>query len=322
MIKTKTKSPVLGLCVALLGVVLLTNNCGDVRLMQKYEKVEPTHLAGKTALCIPEGFDLESFYVYNLNSMVEEGKMTIDSDMDGLSDGVEKALGSDHRDRRSAGKIMDGICMTLTGTVDCSSAALSCDSTQNGLGLTDCDLLALELNQLYAHPQQGLDSDKDSVPDIIEILGKGFANMKDAFDDSDRDLILNHEEYSRGSDVRSYDDNLPRHLQTVLTMQKISSGGSECALGETEWNVNLEQMPLVPTDAVQTPDEVGGESLSHGDGENVILFVYKIRPLTAAAGDFGEVFATTLKASFFPSHRQQGNPMEQLTFKRIGQVEL
>ncbi|MCB0386300.1 MAG: hypothetical protein KDD43_12980, partial [Bdellovibrionales bacterium] len=131
-----------------------------------------------------------------------------------------------------------------------------------------------------------------------------------------------HEEYSRGSDVRSYDDALPMHLQTILTMQKMASTDSKCALGETEWNVNLEQMPLVPTDAVRTQDEIAGVSLSHEDGENVVLFVYKIRPLTASAGDFGEVHATTLKASFFPSHRQRGNPLEQLTFKRIGQVEL
>lgn len=321
MIRLSHKIQIL-LATLLLLVLGAMNNCGDVRLMQKHEALEPTQLVGKTHICIPEGFDMESFYAYNLNSMVEKGRMLIDSDMDGLSDDLEETLGSDPVKRRSSGSLLDGICMTVSGTVDCSEAFISCDSKQLGLGLTDCDLQALELNQLYAHPDQGLDSDKDSVPDIIEILGKGFANMKDAFDDSDRDLILNHEEYSRGSDVRSADEILDISLQTKLNMQRLTSGAENCESMETEWVVDLEQMPLVPTEPIETADTIGDVSLAHGYGENVVLFVYKIRPLTAAAGDYGEVHAAVKKAFFQPSHRQAVNPLSDLTFKRIGQVEL
>ena len=53
--------------------------------------------------------------------------------------------------------------------------AISCQAQPTNMGLNDCDILMLDLDRLtQVNPMGGLDSDRDGIPDLFEILNGGF----------------------------------------------------------------------------------------------------------------------------------------------------
>lgn len=256
-----------------LGMVTLFQNCGNVNLATPQESAfasVSTKASGE--LCLDATETMESFFVSNLNSKVVGGKLVADSDADGLSDAEEISFATDPLKRRSYKEILDSICQRVDYRVRCESVNVVCTGAVNGLGLSDCDRQALRLDELYGHPTQGLDSDKDGIPDLLELRAGTFPNVADATEDPDHDLKENQYEIQIGSDPRSADGDFTELFKTVLTKTKLAP--STACPGE-RWQINISQVPLVLSQNFTSTNE---SWLSHQANENVILFVLKTRP--------------------------------------------
>lgn len=253
-------------------------NCGEVGLEEPKEHSFSSSIStAQGLLCLDSDETLESFYVSNLNSKMVGGFMQMDSDADGLSDLEEEAQGTNPLDRRTSKSILDSICRTVDYNVRCESINVVCSGASNALGINDCDQKALRLEELYDHPNHGLDSDKDGMPDLLEIRAGSFPNIADETADPDRDLRENQVELGVGSDLRRADGGFPREYQVLIRKTKLAPA-TDCR-GE-RWEVAVEQVPLVRTQVYESLSEPW---LSHERDENVIVLVFKTRPKVGAS---------------------------------------
>lgn len=101
------------------------------------------------------------------------------------------------------------ICWNLAGNPNCAPNLPACSTVENPLGLSECDLKGMGLDSLYSHPVQGLDSDKDAIPDIVEILKGTLPNLTDNLADPDHDGLLNQDEIAQGSNPLFSDAAFP-----------------------------------------------------------------------------------------------------------------
>lgn len=233
-------------------------------------------------------YNLTSFGIINLTSLVENGAIVADSDMDGLSDGEEQGLtGFSSTNRRSNSKALDGLCRLVNDPSVCPPTP--CDgSNLNFFGLSECDRKAFGVD--------GVDSDRDKLPDIVEILKGTRPDIKDALNNLDADGLNNISEILVGRNPRADDDDLPIDLQTIYQI----NSSQKCTGDETRALVNIDQIPLANTLAFSQTGETmpGGLSLSHAAGENVIFIYYQIErdhPLLELPL---EVFGTYMKLPF------------------------
>lgn len=278
------------LIIVTIPILFFYQNCAEVPLQKDLPGEEPYYGKGQGEICLSgpyANYTVDSFYVVNLNIGFKEDKLVLDSDADGLSDGDESALGFDPLKRRSSGGILDSLCSSLTGTNSCEVIRPGgCTETPNMLGLTDCDYRSLNLHSLYSHPQQGLDSDKDGIPDLVEILRGTNPNIRDETDDTDRDQILNSNEILRGTNPIYSDRNASVLTRVLASISKTSS--TSCAGGEV-WKINIDQIPFVRipefVDTTDSSNPVGALSLSHAKNENVILIYLKLRPQVGQSGN-------------------------------------
>ena len=287
--------------LSLCAIAILATACSKVQLLKKseYDLRVPSFVTGKGIICIPANYSLETFTVTNLNAVFKDGKLTSDSDHDGLGDDEEVVLGFDPLNDRSQGLIMDRLCLNTTAQNDCSTMDLQCDGRENDLGISDCDIKAAGLDNLYDHPDMGLDSDKDGIVDLLEIRAGGFPGVKDDTNDMDGDGVINREEYFQGSEIRRYDLDLESRYRTKVELSKLDGQQSEGCEGQS-WSVDLNQLPLVTTQEYKDlKDRVRpGVKMSHGENGNIVLMVYKIRPDGGTGDsqvwyDFVEVFHST-----------------------------
>lgn len=273
-----------------LPVLFLFQNCAEVPLQKDMPGEEPLYAKGVGDLCLSgdyANYTVDSFYVVNLNMILKEDKVVIDSDADGLPDEDEASRGFDPLNRRTSGDILDGLCLSLTGTNACENLRpAGCTGTSNMLGLTDCDYRSLNLDTLYSHPQQGLDSDKDGIPDLVEILRATHPNVRDESDDPDRDQILNSNEILRGTNPVFSDRNASMVTRVIASISKRTS--EDCVGGEL-WRIQAEQVPFVRVPAFRDPLETllpsGALSLSHDQNENIVLIYLKLRPQIGQSGN-------------------------------------
>lgn len=298
------KKPLFLLISIAAGILVFFQNCAKVTLEEEPLSEQVNYLAGKVSLCL-DGLNstktIESIAVYNLNLVNKRGSMELDSDADGVSDKEEALYGFNPLVRHSTGKLLDRICMNLSTAAACASLPVACTQTRNKLGLSDCDYKVLALDQLYANPDHGLDSDKDGMVDLIEILRGTLPNQADNLDDPDHDLILNQDEVNFSSDPQYY-DGPPSRFETIARSDKLANDPS-CS-GE-RWEFKVAQLPWVKapavTDDLDSTGPSGSLSLSHPKNNNVGLMVIKLRPRLGETGYSKILFRRILLGSETPN---------------------
>ena len=145
--------------------------------------------------------------VYNPNTVLRGGVAVPDSDGDGLSDEEEKMLGSDPARQDTDGDgVGDGIEHLLAAPgldfdplvahtpVECASIK-PLDRDSDADGLTDCEEAVLRTDPSL------VDTDRDGLPDQLEVRRGGNPLVDDRLDDSDGDGIPNGEEVKSGLDA-------------------------------------------------------------------------------------------------------------------------
>lgn len=266
------------------GVVVLTlgfQNCGAVKVESPIEVMASNAKAGVGFFCVQSGYTLETFFVANLNLKSSKNGLAIDTDGDGLSDAEEDSAGYNKYERRSAGKVLDSICEDLNYGVDCSKFTLSCDSSQSEFGMSECDKMALNVN-MNIQVGAGIDSDKDGIPDILEIRINSFPNLSDSTNDLDFDLANNITEAELGSSSRHSNKEIdPVNLVQVIK-QKLTNSPS-CPNGEY-WQFTVANLPTVPVVAF-LDNQLSAFSFSHAENENVIQTFVKIKPINDASAN-------------------------------------
>lgn len=277
------------------GAAVLTvafQNCGNIKVSDPIEVMASNAKTGVGYFCVPSGYTLETFFITNLNVKSSKYGLAIDTDGDGLSDAEEDSAGYDKMKRRSADKVLDSICDDLNYGVDCEKFTLSCDPAQSEFGLNECDKMALNVT-MNIQTGAGIDSDKDGIPDILEVRINSFPNLSDSTNDLDFDLANNITEAELGSSSRLSNKEIdPRNL-VQITKTKLTSSPS-CASGEY-WQFTVENLPTVPVNAF-LDDQLSAFSFSHAENENVVQTFVKIKPIsstTANAKTFSSVQLVT-----------------------------
>lgn len=226
-------------------------------------------------------YKVKRFGAINLTAKAVGDRLLPDSDMDGIVDEEELMLGYDPQKARSKYIVLDGICKNgicsgLEQINDCKGV--------NALGLTQCDVDKLNLTD-------GLDSDKDLLPDFIEIIkSTDPVSNNDNYRNSDNDNWRNYTEVLQGSDPVSFDEDLSHELLMKYAVEKSPVPFSDCELPQESWSFSLEQVPLVATKATNNSDifSLSKAYLNHEEGENVI-FVYYIVSEELEEGEENEV---------------------------------
>lgn len=281
-----------GVVVALASLLVavcvgLFQNCSDVRLEKPALEQALTVAAGTVTLCLEGPYSsmtLDSALALNLNVVPKSSTIEIDSDGDGVSDADERTYGYDPMKRRTFGTFLDRICLDASGADHCQGLTSTCSKMPNKFGLSDCDVQVLGLDRLYGHPDQGLDSDKDGLADLVEILRGTNPAQADSLADPDHDLKRNIDEIGRGSNVAFAESEFVSKYKVVATSTKLAASSS-CA-GEL-WVLNVESLPWTPlpafTDDMDSNLPVGALSMTRPERTNTGVLVLKLGPKPGSA---------------------------------------
>ncbi|MCC2678456.1 MAG: hypothetical protein K0R29_1032 [Pseudobdellovibrio sp.] len=268
-------------CAAAAVLTLAFQNCGNIKVANPVEVMASNAKTGIGYFCVPSGYTLETFFITNLNVKSSKYGLAIDTDGDGLSDAEEDSAGYDKMKRRSADKVLDSICEDLNYGVDCEKFTLSCDPAQSEFGINECDKMALNVT-MNIQTGAGIDSDKDGIPDILEVRINSFPNLSDSTNDLDFDLANNITEAELGSSSRLSNKEIdPRNL-VQITKTKLTSSPS-CPSGEY-WQFTVENLPTVPVNAF-LDDQLSAFSFSHAENENVVQTFVKIKPVSSTSAN-------------------------------------
>lgn len=301
--------------IFLVTIALLSfQNCGKVELQNSEASLMVNAKAGSGFICLPSGYTLESFYTSNLNIKVAGDQLKLDSDADGLSDEEEIEFGSDPFNRRTSGKILDSICSSTDYKVNCSTNTPVCNTAENHFGLNECDILALNLNKSI-QVGAGIDSDKDSIPDFLEIRINSFPSLNDAFSDLDFDLQNTLTEAEKQTSIRNTNNEIPLINQINMVKTRLTNVG--CA-GEY-WKIDIKNLPTVP---ITKFSYMGSDSLldlSRETNENTILYFLKAKPTSGSTAS--KIFSGVQKLKFDPQLLQAEIVFDQSLLFYTGDVE-
>lgn len=271
-----------------ISVGLFFQNCSQVNLEKVVPSVSPHAVKGEVNICLENElshYTVETVVISNLNLAFSKENVLEDSDSDGIADVDEELFGFDLLNRRSNGKVLDSICLDVSGGSDCVNSIPNCSASENILGLNQCDVKTLRLDTLFGHPTQGLDTDKDGIVDLMEILWKTSPNINDKYEDPDHDGILNWMEFLKSSNPnfanRSMDQ---KKLLEYSTKQVVDS--ADCN-GE-HWKVEIKQIPLATVNAYEDNSDsasLKSPALSHEQDENVITIFTKLKTRSGYSGN-------------------------------------
>ena len=262
------------------SAILLFQNCSNVSLEQP-PFIELLSASYSAEMCLSPGRTIEAVQVANLNLVAYRQGTYSDSDADGLPDFLEEQIQFNPLKRRSHAPILDSLCFDLSGGSQCGATLPRCTTQFNKVGLNDCDIKSIGLDSLFSHPTQGLDSDKDGVPDLLEILRGTRANIADNLNDPDQDGILNQSEIAAGTNPRYHNSDID--LTYIVKYTATKKANSSCP-GEF-WRIQVQELPIGRTQAFVDEDAQSSQfDLSHGSNENMILTTIKTRPLPGFSG--------------------------------------
>jgi hypothetical protein len=300
------------------GLIMLIGfqNCGKVAIAPPIEQNSLNTKSGVGYVCIPPSYTLETFFITNLNVKFTKAGIESDSDGDGLSDSEETSFGSNPLIRRTSGKILDSICKDVSYGVNCNNFNLSCNLSHNSLGLNECDILALNLNQSIA-TGVGLDSDKDGVPDYLEIRINSFPNLFDSYNDLDFDLLNTIVEGERNTSVRQSNVNMDEVYNTKILKTKIVNS-TNCGAGE-EWKIEIQNLPVLAAEAFSTNDS-GSANYSRGTNQNIILTFMKVKPSNNPNGN-AKVYSSQQLVDYDPQNLNRNFIFDSNALSQIGEVE-
>jgi hypothetical protein len=253
--------------------LLLFQNCTNKDL-ESIPYVEQIHYKNiRIKLCLNDSYanyTLENFIPVSLGFKNEKFDIVPDSDFDGLSDQEEENYGFDKLNPRSTGGILDSVCFRYTNTNDCSNLNLKCHQRSIGFGLNDCETELSGIDLAGNHPANGLDTDKDGIMDIIEIIRGTDPLVADALADVDNDQRTNLDELLTGGNLSYYDDQISDVHRMQFSSRKVDD--PNCS-GET-WEIDVKHLPWIKSKiAIDDP------TFSNLAGESLALLSFKIYSL-------------------------------------------
>lgn len=309
-----------------MGVISRIGDTGEPDFLGNFS----TSLAsGKNALCELLGvrgsieYRPDIMTMVNLSAKRVNGELQVDSDLDGLSDQEEKKLGTDPLDPRSmVADVLDGICQKVGGATACQTlrSGMTCSSVENALGINECDVKMLQINSLYANPTLGLDSDKDGMPDVVEILRGTDPGVADMHIDTDSDTTSNRVEILQNRDPFVADSSVPMQERPVFSVNYLGTQGGECPYGA--WQMTSSTMPGVFGPALTR----SSSKFQHAADENVYLIFYRSNPTNSASNAvefYGYLMRVKYKQNPDHSWVVTPNKLEILPsdFVKLGEVQ-
>ncbi len=215
-------------------------------------------------------YSLKTIYAVNLTTIMNKNTISADSDMDGVSDEVEKNLSWDPINYRSTG-ILDGLCFADgkdKAACAVKAAALTCAKTNFSFGMSECDRAFA--TKIFGKPLGSIDADRDMVPNFLEILRGTSPLRMDMFDNPASDGVVNIEKISQGLDVRSSLALWPVESKKMMQLSYDSDVGT-CDTGTKQLNYTIDNVPLIETLAYVDPSDDASIKLSHLKDENVVI---------------------------------------------------
>lgn len=217
---------------------------------------------------ITQQYRILEFNLVNLSIKSNNGRILADSDIDGVPDATDAYPAF----RRSGAEgLLDGICEITGGPGACALPDTCSPVKANRFHMSECDAEALALGD-------SIDQDGDSIPDFIEFLFGLNPLVDDALQDMDNDGLTNLAEIHSG--MRPDDPQpLPGAYQTTWRRVLIGENSANCPANQDFWQVQVAQVPTLPTVSHSNPSDSIWEPLnrfplSHDAGENVIFAYY------------------------------------------------
>lgn len=245
----------------------------------RYSTIEKWNVPyGGTALnLIPVDGNVKTFkmthlYVYNPNARIDKnGKLSADSDGDGLFDDQEIELGLDPTVQRSNGYCLDGFMVQHSFKDRCAAFAQghSCDPALD----TDIDGLNQCEEVILGTDPYDFDTDGDTIPDSLEWL-YGFNPLQSEKDiDTSGDGTPNLVNFSAGLSPKHYFDSVAdneksRYSVDFIGYEEIEDISLKKAKIEL-FDVRIKSIPVQPLKVV--PDSHRIETYMgkvNGDGSN------------------------------------------------------
>jgi len=216
-------------------------------------------------------YKLKSIYAINISSLMRKNVIEADSDMDGVSDKEEAALGWAPDNYRSTGAI-DGLCYwSSKNKTQCAAAvaALTCNKNLFNFGLSECDKALA--NKLYGRPLINSDVDRDAVPNFIEIIRGTSLARSDMLDNPTADGINNYLKISKGMDVMASTVSWPIGTEYLMDF-KFEVEPNVCGPGLDQINYQLDHIPFAEnTLKYVDPSNDVSVNFSHEANENIVL---------------------------------------------------
>lgn len=264
----------------------LYQNCTQVDLAPKIDEVEQFSKLD-LAICLNgdlQGYTVGSFNILNTNARSLKGKLQFDSDSDGLPDELESHLGFDPNNRRSFGSVLDSLCYALKGEAqNCSELNETCEETkidEDIFGFTSCDYQIMN--------GTGLDTDKDNIPDSLELLSSLLIDEVDSLLDYDMDGVSNIKEATLGTDPNFNDTNLKQEFLFQYSINRINSKDL-CPDGE-RWVLESKE-PLITHGPEVTAVE--NENFKRATNENYFMVWLILKP-TTQVGKLNKLYGAKL----------------------------
>jgi hypothetical protein len=237
-------------------------------------------------------YQTAEFNVVNLTAIMKDGILRADSDMDGVPDKFDP---DPVNARSNAAGILDGICQSSSGDFSCRQPNNCNKDRVTPFHLSECDLAALSMAD-----GDGVDYDKDRIPDFIEILRGTLPTVNDAFNNLDGDGLTNLQEIHVGRQVDSPDDSVGPELLLDWSISRLKDT-DQCPANQQSWKISLNRIPTVPVKAYKDPLDKNFPNskfrLSHDENENVIFIYYISEPLNSQNAP-AEIFGTTIKVPY------------------------
>lgn len=229
-----------------------------------------------------EPFNLQAI---PLTTVVKNGKLHADSDMDGVIDSEEVAPLSPQNPRSNPNGILDGLYLMLKaqgklGLLSCTDAekvVSEAAPSPNYTGLSVCDMKALNIDVVSTIANKltpGLDTDKDGLIDLVEVLKFLNPGVSDSAQDLDNDSLITLREVLRGSDPFVPDFQFPLEWTNLYSIQ--SAPADSCPAGSSKsYGLMLERIPVTTTKATSKGTEIPSY-LRHDENEGIVYVGYSL----------------------------------------------